>query len=577
LEATPSLPNRRPARLGALALIAVVAVLAPLLIARHYGALGIPRGDDWSYLLTLFRLSDTGQLNGNNWVSMTLLGQLVIALPVVGIFGHDIAALQILTAVVGFCGLVATVVLGRRLIGVWPAVLVALTVGAGPLWGPLAASYMTDVPAFAFSMIALACAAVGLTRKPIAMWWIAASLVAALVAFSIRQYAFVLLVAIPLTTGWALVSAEKRRRLRPLAIMAVAAVACAFALYAFWQAIPDLKVYVPTFPTSHTVSVTVIKGAGYARLFGLLLAPVVALAGPVRIARRAWSAAPATTAAVSAGLLLVLAAVSAHVPKQQFVGNYIEENGALTRDVMFGRRPDLFPSILYALLVVIATISAVLIVIAVIPPARRLTDRLRTRTFELREPVIALLALVAAGYTAAYAFAMATGVSVYDRYALPVLPLVGILVLHTARNTSEEPVREPSHRRARIVAAGVALAGIALLGLVYTMDSASFDGTRWRVSEAVTRQGYGANQIDGGFEWLNYYRGHMKPRTITSTGAAVETSSFCVNVYVNPPHIEGKTIFVGEYTLPTRHAAKIIAIRNNKPCKLAHPVAALGR
>jgi hypothetical protein len=69
----------------------------------------------------------------------------------------------------------------------------------------------------------------------------------------------------------------------------------------------------------------------------------------------------------------------------------------------------------------------------------------------------------------------------------------------------------------------------------------------------------------------------MKPRTITGTGAAVETGSFCVNVYVNPPHIDGKTVAVGEYTLPTRHAAKIIAIRNKKPCKLAHPVAALGR
>jgi hypothetical protein len=244
---------------------------------------------------------------------------------------------------------------------------------------------------------------------------------------------------------------------------------------------------------------------------------------------------------------------------------------------MFGDRPDLFPSILYLLLVVIATISAILIVIAAIPAARRMIDRLRTRTFELREPVIALIALVAAGYTAAYIFAMATGVSVYDRYALPVLPLVGFLVLHTAHSTAEAPSREPSHRRARHVAAGVALAGIALLGLVYTMDSASFDGTRWRVSEAVTREGYRANQINGGFEWLNYYRGHMKPRTITGTGAAVETGSFCVNVYVNPPHIDGKTVAVGEYTLPTRHAAKIIAIRNKKPCKLAHPVAALGR
>src|SRR5262249_54885993 len=138
------------------------------------------------------------------------------------------------------------------------------------------------------------------------------------------------------------------------------------------------------------------------------------------------------------------------------------------------------------LLVVIATISAILIVLAAIPAAHRLIDRVRTRRFELDDPLIALIALVAAGYTAAYIFAMATGVSVYDRYALPVLPLVGILVLHAARNTAEAPAREParvpSHRRARIAAAGVALAGIALLGLVYTMDSASFDGTRWRVS-----------------------------------------------------------------------------------------------
>ena len=37
---------------------------------------------------------------------------------------------------------------------------------------------------------------------------------------------------------------------------------------------------------------------------------------------------------------------------------------------------------------------------------------------------------------------------------------------------------------------------------------ASFDGTRWKVAEMATEQGYDPIQVGGGFEWLGYHREH---------------------------------------------------------------------
>ena len=55
----PSVPRRRRAS-WIIALLGLLGVVLPVLIASHYGAMGIPRSDDWSYLLTLFRWVDSG-------------------------------------------------------------------------------------------------------------------------------------------------------------------------------------------------------------------------------------------------------------------------------------------------------------------------------------------------------------------------------------------------------------------------------------------------------------------------------------------------------------------------------------
>ncbi len=549
-------------------MLGLVSCVVPVVAARHYGALGIPRSDDWSYLQTLFRFAGHGQLDGNHWVSMTLIGQLGAALPVVWIFGRNITALQCGVAVLGFAGLLATYWMSVHVIGRGRAALVTLTIALGPLWGPLAASYMTDVPAFAATMLALALAVAALRRTPISVPMVAASLAAGVFAFSIRQYAMVAVLAIAVTVIWVAIDARDRRTRRfVIALVAAAFMTCG-VIYAVWSEIPNLKTYVPAVPDGHSASVAVIKGGGFVRLFGLLLAPVVAVAGPAEIVRRAWAASTRATIVVIGGLAGGLALLSVHVPGQQFVGNYIDSNGALTGDVLLGRRPDLFPFPLYALIVMLATVSGVLIVTAMIPPSVRLVRRVRSRDLKLTDPVLFCLGATAVGYALTYVFAMFTGVSVYDRYALPLLPLVGIAVAHRPRlSETESRTCEPTSSPTRRGVGAVVLALVTAVGVAFTVDAASFDGTRWRVAVAASQLGYARNEINGGFEWVNYYRGARLPRIVVGGNGAhgvptAKVADFCVSVYVDPLPDRGRVLVSRRYSNLSRSDARMVALRN---------------
>jgi len=79
-------PDRTSWRRWAPALLIVALGLVPLVMASHYGATGLVRNDDWSYSEILFRWADTGQLHLNGWVSMFLIGHLVLAWPVARLF-----------------------------------------------------------------------------------------------------------------------------------------------------------------------------------------------------------------------------------------------------------------------------------------------------------------------------------------------------------------------------------------------------------------------------------------------------------------------------------------------------------
>ncbi len=553
-----------------LLVLAGVGVVVPLAAARHFGAFGIPRGDDWSYLQTLFRFADHGHLDGNHWVSMTLVGQVGLATPVVWVFGHSIRAVQVTAALLGFVGLVATFWLAHPIVGRRAAAIIVLSIAVSPLWGVLVVSYMTDVPAFAPSMLALALGAAALRRVRVSPGLLTASLAVGVFAFSIRQYAIVPVLAIWLTALVVAWASDDHDRLRSIAAIGLVAILACVVIYGLWSRIPNLKTYVPAAPNGHSISVTVIKSGGFLRLAGLFLAPAVVFADPVRVVRRAWAASREAAVVLGGGTAVALVALSVRVPGQQFVGNYVDANGALSTDVLLGKRPDLFPGAFYALLVAVATVSAVVLVLALVDPAARAFARLRARDFGVARPDRFVIGLSVVGYVLAYEFAMITGVSVYDRYALPVLPLVAIAFVASARAAEVRepmPAAGPGGRtwwRASIVAVGL----LALVGLAFTVDAASFDGTRWRVAVAAREAGFAPRRINGGFEWVNYYRGNHVPRIVVGDkdrpheAPRTRPSEFCVSLVVDPPRDGRPVVARRRYEAFTRPDARIVALRN---------------
>jgi hypothetical protein len=549
-------------------LLGFIGVVVPLVVADRYGALGIPRSDDWSYLLTLFRWVDSGELTFNGWVSMTLVGQVAIAAPIAAVAERSITAVQLFQSMVGLVGLLCVVFIGRQMVRpAWWAVFVAATIAAGPLWGPLAPTFMTDVPTFTFEMLTLSAAAVAFRRRPLSLPWFAVSVVLGFVGVSIRQYAVIPVIAIVLVALCLLVADKEWRKLRAVVVIAAVFGLATVAILYWWSGLPDSKSLSPTMPTGHTISAVLIKNAGFLRLSGLLLLPVVVLAGPVAIVRRAWRTSRNLTTALTAFMVIWLVAMYVRVPKTPFVGNYVARDGVLSEVVLAGNRPDVVPRALFELLVVLGSVAGMLIVLTAVPFVADLPRRIRERDISIASPLIAIMGLTVVGFAIAYSIATLTGLPLYDRYGLPVLPLLAFLVL---RSMQHEPALRHSVRP-RQVWAGVAIAGIALLGLVYSVDSASFDGTRWEVAKLATQKGYSPTQVGGGFEWLGYHREHGPSYRWGGEGGEVNPNRLpysppCVTVIINPPHPERGYVAAGTAYSPFVGDVAIVARRNARPC-----------
>lgn len=546
---------------GAVVAIALLGLALPLVIAAHYHAFGIPRSDDWSYLVTEFRWIDTGTLSFNHWVSMSLVGQLVLGAPIASLLPRDIGALQVLTAVLGTIGLGA-VWLGARVAGIPVArsALLALTIAAGPLWGPLAVSYMTDVPAFAASAVAVTLAIVGMTRVPARLGWIWAAVAVAVFACTIRQYAIVTLAAV-LLAAWCTVGSDRRAR-RAVVGAGFVAVASVALFLLWWRTVPDGRSLAPGLPDVHAVRVLVNKGSGFIRLSGLLLLPVIATARPVARLRAAWRSEPALTMLVGGASAVWMSVTTVRGAANLFVGNYIVHDGALSDIVLRGPRPDVLPAPIWAAVVVVASIAGVVLAIITAHACARVVRTLGHRPRPAPDPVTVLLAVSVAGYLGGYVLAMLTGIQVYDRYLLPVLPVAGMLLLRApAPESATAPVASGAAASGSVGAGAIlALVALAGLGLAFATDSASFDGARWRVAQAAVARGWPVGRIAGGFEWRAYRRGDRYQ-------AAGTRHPPCVAVRIDPHVSPSRVVAVVRSTAPTRRTARFVAYRTHAACQ----------
>jgi hypothetical protein len=562
---------------GALTLIAVGFVI-PLAIASHYGALGIPRSDDWSYLVTLFRWVHDGRLSFNGWVSMTLIGQLVMAAPIAAVTGRSVWAIQVWSSVIGLGGLFALLALGRQTLRTrGSALFLAVTIACGPMWAPLVTTYMTDVPAFAVQMAALALAGVAFRHRPFSTGWLCASLAVGFLGISIRQYGAVSVVAILVVAAWSSASARDWRRFRISVLLALLVGVATGLLLVWWATLPDALTVVPTAPDRSTIIDTILNAAGFVRLTGLLIFPVLLWAGPRRIVQSAWRSSPIGSAILGGGAAMGLAVTflrSTHVP---FVGNYVDRLGVLSADVLSGHRANVMPSIWFDALVIIGSLGGVLLALAVVAPLCEAWPRLRRRDFTLVEPMTAVLGLSVLGFSVAYGGAVATGLPIFDRYALPAIPLVGLLVLRRSERFAPTDGATESAPRGSVSARGmvlpiIALVVLAVVSLGFATDSASFDATRWRVATMAAQRGYGTASVDGGFEWVAFHRERGPPirRDTAAERQRLRIQYYrhlCVTVQVDPQGPAAHHYVVAAMMHGWFHApVPIVASRNDRRC-----------
>ena len=566
---------------GTIVGLLVVGALIPLAVASRAGALDIPRSDDWSYLLTLFRWVDHGRLGFNNWVSMTLIGQLVLTVPIVAIFGRSIQAVHIFSALLGAVGLGALVVIGTMILPARRgAVLVAITIALGPLWAPLAATYMTDVPAFTVQMVSLAFAIAAVRRERISLVLLGVALATSALAVSIRQYELIQLIAILGVAGWKSVQDADARTTRRIALMGGATLLAIVALFAWFASLPDALSLSPDPQTSGLVANLVVQSAGFVRLTGVLLIPVVIWGGPINVVRRAWANSPRLASVIAVVGSVWMAISYARNPATPFVGNYLDRHGVLAEDVLNGRRLLVIPAYLFDALALAGSVVAVLLLLAVVPGVIRLRAHIVNRTTRLIDPGVAVLALTVTGFATAYAIAIATRLPIFDRYALPVIPLVGLLFLGTLRAAVDPSAAHATPgrtvTRTRIAATVLASTAMALVGLAFSTDSASFDATRWRVDTDVTRLGYSPLAIDGGFEWVSYHR-RVGP-TLAPTVAErqrlrkIYFRGLCIDVRVNPqPRVARHAIARATMHALGHRSVVFVAIPNGRGCAGGSP------
>lgn len=502
-------------------ILCAIGLVIPIALAVHYGSLSTPSNDDWAYDLAAFHLAQTGRFFLFHWGTISLLGQLVLALPALITFGDHIAVLNVWNCVVGTGGLFATVAVGRNLgLSRNKALLAGVTVGLGPTWAVLSTSFMTDVASYSCMMASLAlatgdrCAGRLLTRRS------AAALALALLAFTIRQPdGAMALAAIALWRPLA-VHPRDRGQLRAWAV-AVLALFTTAALFSVWRT-HDVGGAVEIPARLDLTALWVYMGSWVLPLLGLMMAPAVACSRPAAIVRQAWRTSRAGTAIV---WMIVPGVPTIFLVRRLSLALHY---GGVSTSVLSATAPplgneyfdlagvDIGPHMPYLPWPLVyglwaAGIAALTVASgAAVSAAARMLGTQRAGAGGSRSWLAGgMLAAIGGGNLALLAFIAATNRPVWDRYLLPSAGTFAILLLTRA------PFREvgtPRRRPAQLLPA-LALVSVAAAALVATIGSDGYDGAQWKYSTefAAAHPRTPAADIGSDWMWLSYHMRYASP------------------------------------------------------------------
>ena len=492
--------SRREVLLVACTLTGVVALY--VVNAAMHGALGASRNDDWAYLRVVSRFAETNEFSLDGWTHMAFIGQALLAWPIAKLSESSIAAMQMLVAFTAVGGVFACHLTMRTFARPFIAGGALALLMIGPIFGSMATSFMTDVPAFCFQMVTMLCGA-RLVRSGWSSGLFVTMCVAGVVAGSIREYGLVVL-----ATAIALVWLYDRPIGRERTVFSGTAVASGLAagLMLLWRAgVPNGDPMGVPFTWILTLEHFVNGARAVSRALltlGVLVAPVAAMAFSGRVVR-AMRTAPWRTVWIVAVWLGVVA-----LSQRQWIGNYVTPFGSY-RPLIGGSTPVVLSPQVDTLVrwVGVMSLLSLLLLVGFGGSESRVRDRTRwnfVTTFRSLSPERAarysVLVSVIVLFSVHVALTLTSNTPFFDRYLIAFVPLVVALAA-----TSGLLAGETVNAFSRVL--GVALvAGLGLLGFAFVDASATIDGAKWRFGERLEAAGFEARTIDAGFEWFNFHQ-----------------------------------------------------------------------
>lgn len=408
-----------------------------------------------------------GGIHYSLWASMPQLGQWLWSWPFLQVFGSTHFTLRFSVIILSWLGLVAFCdLLRQRNVPAQLAGFAGCVLATNPLFFVSQGTYMTDVPALSFGLIALSCYGRAASRKN--PGWLSGAVVLAVFAVLTRQT----MVAVPVAAGLMLWE-FRELRLKPLWLLSlIVPVAVCVGTQRWFMHRKDVL------PMQAALNWKELPIRIFAALHlcGLLVLPLVFL----KLRRKSWL----PFAVAFAIMLLAAAGIFLFVKGLPYGGLFpyctgmLSLAGTYSNGLVIGQREVLLTQPLRVVITILGCVGGAEILTA-------LADTVRARKWPgvlLWFAVIEFLAVLVIP-------------EFMDRYLEVLFP--GAIFLVVARGFDFEITWFPG---------GLLVALCWFVSVALMHDWLAWNAARWDLGRlAVTSKSIPPNEIEGGFEWDGWY------------------------------------------------------------------------
>ena len=453
--------------------------------------------DDWCYAWTARHLAETGRLAYNGWGGAMVGFQALWGAALIRLFGFSFTLLRLSTLPFACGSVVLLYWLGREaglksgaaLFGAW-------AIGLSPLTIPLVASYMTDIPTLCCWLGCAYCALRAMRARGAARaaGWMAGAALAGFAGGTIRQIAWIL-------APWALAVVCWSRRKERASVMAATLIGsvtlCASWLCFRWfLAHPDAYLHLPVW-----------GDAGFLDQIRMIWQPFAVYIGfgslvfslPVLLVYVAgWRSGLARPGMI--GLCVTVAALAVfglpwHFHRSLLPGDFVTAYGVMDPGLdAMGQRPVVLPAGTLALLTGLLAVALGFAAAALLSAwglSRKPGDAgARLHKGESADSLVRFTAVFVPPCALYLAIILYRSIF-FDRYLIPVLPAIGILLL----GYWQRYVRNSVPRYAWVVVGLLSLYGVAT-----THDYIAAARARLEAATRLTDAGVPRAKITAGWE-----------------------------------------------------------------------------